>query len=134
MGHASNDCPRCADLQEELAYLRSELGDRVRADEVEELKRAFGLTPQTARLLLVLHQARGRTMTRHQIEDAVPAKCEDDERTYGFVSVIVCQLRRRVGFRNIENIFAAGYRLSPEMNARVAAIVEPLRQGRQAAA
>lgn len=133
MGRVSIDCPHCEELREELAYLRSELGLQLEAAELDDLKRRFGLSPGTARLLALLYGANRRPMTRHQIEDAIPARDEDLERSYGYVSTLVCQLRDRIGRGSVLNVFGTGYRLSDEMHQVVAAVVEPVRQIHQAA-
>lgn len=60
---------RVEELEEEVAYLRRELGLSVEASKVGFL-RSLGVTRAEARVLLVLHAAQGRTLSIFQIADA----------------------------------------------------------------
>lgn len=116
-------CGRCEELEEEVAYLKSELGLQVAAGEVAALKSAFKITDHKARVLLILYRARSRVASTAQLDDALPARYEGTERSSNFVSATISQLRKIVGADAIETIYASGYRLSEDMRARVAAAI-----------
>lgn len=60
---------RIAQLEEEVAYLRRELGDVLEATSVERLRRQLRVEPMQARILLRLALAKGRVVTQAQLMD-----------------------------------------------------------------
>lgn len=60
---------RIAQLEEEVAYLKRELGDVLEATSVERLRRELRVEPMQARILLRLALARGRVVTQAQLMD-----------------------------------------------------------------
>ena len=122
-------CQRCIELEEEVAYLRSELGLLADEDALLTLGRALGVSPVVARLVLALYRANGRLLTVTHLNDAVPsAKGRDEYISQSFFASLVCLARRPLGRDAIETAWARGYRLSPAGMARVAAILEPVQQ------
>lgn len=123
-------CERCADLEERVAWLESELGLRRDAERIERLKRAIpayrlGGRGQAAHLLDALYAAKGRTLTKLQILEALPSPAGNDERGLKLVDVVVCIARAGLGKSAIETIWGVGYRLTDEGIQIVRAIVEP---------
>lgn len=113
-------CSRCEDLQEEVAYLKSELGLQVDGDVLATIKRAFGLTDQKARIVVILFKAKGRVVSEAHFQDALPSRYGATDRGEKLVHSSISQLRKVVGADAIETVYARGYRLSPGMRARVA--------------
>jgi len=119
-------CDRCAELEEEVAYLRSELGLLADEDALLTLKRAMRVSPVVARLVYALYRSNGRLLTCAHLEDAIPSKTgRDDYISQSFFGALVCLARRALGRDAIETAWGRGYRLSPAGMARVAAILAP---------
>jgi DNA-binding winged helix-turn-helix (wHTH) protein len=108
-------CQRCEELEEEVAYLRSEMGLEIGAGQIATIRQAFNLSPACARLLLVLHRASGRVMSRLQMLDALPARYDGHEdRDERIVNVHVSRIRQAVGPGFIRNEWGKGYHLTAE--------------------
>lgn len=122
-------CARCEAMQEEVAYLRSELGLQLDATRLAALRREFGLSEHKARMVLVLFNAKGRVVSNAQLEDALPCKYRE-ERSSNFINATLSQLRRQIGKESIENVFGSGYRISDAMAVKVAALLPPLPEKR----
>lgn len=111
-------CARCEELEEEVAYYKSELGSNIAADDVEAIRLAMRSGGHFARvcaakLVLVLYRARGRTVTKWQCLEAIPPKAGgEDERDAKLVDVWVWQARHCLGAELIENVWGRGYRIS----------------------
>lgn len=110
-------CERCADLEEQIAWLKSELGLTQDTSAVHALRGRFKIDPQQARLLLTLYEAHGRTLTTVFLHEAISSR----EHTYGskLVHVRVMRLRKVLGKEAIETLYGLGYRLSAEGRDRV---------------
>jgi DNA-binding winged helix-turn-helix (wHTH) protein len=119
-------CARCEELEEEVAYLKSELGLIHDATLVDQIKRALGIRPGPAHLLMALYRASpGRTVSRwHLLESLPPADRPDDS----IVNVYVCKLREALGDDAIVTVWGTGYRLADHARARVAALLNPASQ------
>lgn len=122
-------CARCDDLEEQVAYLTSELGLQVRTDAIARLRLALrAATPvhhgalSCAQMLAALYAADGRPLSRYQILEAVPSP-SDRDRDAKIVDVWVCAARKALGRELIANVWGQGYQLSPEGMERVAYIV-----------
>lgn len=124
-------CERCADLEEQVAYLRSELGFQADNEAYRKL-RSYLVYRQSrvgrasaVRVVLALYGAKGRTLTRDQLLDAVPPRSgEEDERQLKTIDVWVCFARRALGKAAIESVWGRGYRLTEAGMAAVAGIMD----------
>lgn len=123
-------CQRCADLEaklaerdDELAYLRSELALRVDADHIEAVRRRFVVYPCVARMLIALYQARGRTVTPGQLDQAIPEKIVDERGPF-FIRALVFKARQALGPDAVECVRGQGYRLTSSGMALVGAVVD----------
>lgn len=112
-------CARCEELEEEAAYLRSELGGAVADGAIETLRRALqsgrkGVSrPRVAAMLLALYRAHGRPVSKVRMLEEIPPKAGgEDDRDPKMVDVWVCQARAALGFNVIETVWGNGYRLS----------------------
>jgi hypothetical protein len=124
-------CPKCAQKDEQIAWLESELG--IQRDEeivrrlVEALPcgREYG-RPQVASYLACLYAARGRLLSRFQILERVPGRNED--RALDIVGVWTHRARLALGRDAITTVRGHGICLSPsglEWVARVLGKDEP---------
>jgi len=98
---------RIAELEEENAYLRGELGLTDTSAQRAILRRA-GLTGAMAALMTALHCANGRTLSVLQILDAMGTTAEPK-----IVAVQVSKLRAKWGREVIETVWGCGYRITP---------------------
>lgn len=107
-------CDRCEELEEDIAYLKSELGLRAGLDEIEALRKAFGLTPSCAKLVLALYRAKGRTVTQLQMLEIMPPRYTiEDDRTSQIVNVQCSKTRKALGPGLLQNVWGQGFKLSP---------------------
>lgn len=125
-----SDCPHCADKDERIAWLESELGLRRDTDGYAVLRAAMRQATThswcAARFVYTLYCARGRAMTVEQIMDGMPPKQGgEDARDSKIVAVWVCRARKALGHDAIENIWGKGYRLTPSGLSQVATILAP---------
>jgi hypothetical protein len=133
-------CARCAELEEEVAYLRGELALTHEAETYARLRAHLRSRPGSHRggaigLITALYSAHGRVLTTAQIMDAVPAtKTEHEDRMPDISKVWVCSARKALGHDSIENVWGKGYRMTPAGIERVRAIVEPADTSQVAAA
>jgi hypothetical protein len=136
-------CARCAELEEEVAYLRGELGltrNMEREHRLRSALRARNLTTHAngaALLLLALYAAGGAVRTPYQLLDAIPSREHNEDRNPGVVVVYIHCARKAIGFDAIENVWGRGYRLSDAGAERVKALLdgaemaEPVPQARR---
>lgn len=105
-------------LAEENANLRSALKIDLEAAKFEAYRLALGLSPQQTRLVALLHNRRRRFSTREFIHEHLPPKADEEQRSYNFASVLVLQVRRKLGTAFIDTHLGCGYRLSAEALGR----------------
>lgn len=122
-------CARCLELENEVAWLRSELGLRLDMEEIAKLSNAFGFSPNQSKLALTLLASNGRPVTRLQLDEAMPG---DADRSYSYVSVYISHIRQALGFDAIETIWGQGYRLTPAGADQIRAVLQADIQGRAA--
>jgi DNA-binding winged helix-turn-helix (wHTH) protein len=125
-------CARCAELEEEIAYLKGELGIRADAEVVDRIRRGLltvriansGGKHQAAECLAALYAAKGRTVSPWNLMSAVPGPSRlGENRTPNIVTVWIHMCRRLLGREAIENVYGKGYRLTPAGMARVTALI-----------
>jgi DNA-binding response OmpR family regulator len=115
-------CARCQELEEEVAWLKGELGLRLDADKIAVLSNAFGFSPNQTKMALTLLASNGRPVTRIQLDEAMPGA---PERSYSYVSVYVSHIRQALGFDAIETVWGQGYRLTPAGAEKIRAALAP---------
>lgn len=124
---------RCAELEEEVEFLRRELGlaaDKLAVERISEAmrNRAGASRPAAARTVAALYAAKGRPLSRFDILERVPPTKEPHadplDRGANIASVWISCARKGLGPGVIATVHGSGYRLTPEGMARVAAIVE----------
>jgi DNA-binding response OmpR family regulator len=121
-------CPVCAEAldraakaEEQVAYLKSELGLRDDLDAVQALKEAFGLYNGEAFVLHALYAAHGRTLGRAIICEHLPLR--NEERGLKIVDVYASRIRSKLGKDSILNSWGEGYRISPEARRRCTEVI-----------
>lgn len=122
-------CQHCAEKDERIAWLESELGTRTDFERIDAIRRALKRSGRnrggnTARLIEALYAAKGRMLTRWQLMVAMPPEDHgEDERNPNMVSVYVAWARKGIGHDGIESVWGSGYRITEAGMARVAEIL-----------
>lgn len=105
---------RIAELEEEVAYLRGELGLMKTADDVAKLRRAFRLTPQEAHLVLALYGAHGRPLSHYQLLERIPSIWRGEHCSDNLTRVYVSKARKKLGIADyIATLWGHGFCLTP---------------------
>lgn len=99
-------------LEEEVAFLKSELG--IVKDKTAETAFAtrWGLTGKEAKILSHLYQKKGGLASRDGVMLAV-YQGSPDEPEQKIVDVFMCKIRRKIGRDIVETIWGRGWRLTP---------------------
>ena len=105
-----------AELKDEIAYLRGELGLALDATKIHRLRKYFpGAGRVGAAMLLMLYAAKERGLSVLQLLEGVPREFRNDNIDnidQKQVSVVICRMRARMGDDVFENIWGFGYRLT----------------------
>ena len=103
-------CKRCEALAEEVEALREELGFNT-LDRQGALQNHYGLTPQQAKILLVLYAAHGRHVPTWSIAQRADHEGEADDMT---VKTQISRIRVKTFYNVIAVTRGVGYRITPE--------------------
>jgi DNA-binding response OmpR family regulator len=101
------------ELEEEVAYHRSELNEAATERNFTSLRRAFALAPTETRFLLALYEARGRTLSKWIFDEKVPPVTGQDRQS-NVVAVYICRIRHAIGRGAVKSEWGRGYYLTPE--------------------
>lgn len=112
------------ELEEEVAFLRDELGLSKQGARAAALVTAFGVTAMEAQLIAVLFGAKGRPVSNLILEERLETARNKGGSRPGFIGVYVCRLRKYLGPLSITNVWGQGYAMSPEGLAKVSAALE----------
>ena len=108
------------ELEDEVVYLRSELGLMRDDDDLAALRQVYPMPRSAARLVLALRAAGQRGLTYQQLDDALPqVRGAEGERQLKVLTVWAHYARKALGFDAVETIWGRGFRLSPQGAARV---------------
>ena len=108
------------ELEDEVVYLRSELGLMRDDDDLAALRQVYPMPRSAARLVLALRAAGQRGLTYQQLDDALPqVRGAEGERQLKVFSVWAHYARKALGFDAVETIWGRGFRISPQGAARV---------------
>ena len=105
-------CARCQELEEEVRFLKRELGLDVERDKVGRLQTSLAITPHQARILYALYVARGRIITFDILHEMIPAEDGAPRDSVEVFKVQICKMRRAVGSNAIQNVWGKGYRIT----------------------
>jgi DNA-binding response OmpR family regulator len=108
---------RIAQLEEEVAYLRSELGLAQDRERLSIIGRALGLSPAPAAILLCLYDTK-RTVSIYGLEEAYGSRAQGEN---NIVSVYICRIRRALP-GGVDTVWRLGYRLSTKGRAALDAL------------
>lgn len=116
-------------LQEEILWLRSELGILIDAEQLAEVRLAFAMTPTEARLMLVLINS--SLVTTDSAMLAFSSAGYDYDAQEKIVDVIICKVRAKLKRKGIaeavDTIWGTGWRLSVDGRRSVAlALSQPV--------
>ncbi len=98
------------------------LGEIIKGMAGHDLKNLTGFTPSQSRIIRVMQNAEGRTLTKHALMDAIYA-CAADEPDIKIIDVFIHKIRVRLRRPDqplrgrIETIWGVGYRWVPEAMA-----------------
>lgn len=115
---------RIADLEEQVAYYKGELGLLRDADDYARLRARWGLTPMEAALVLALYARVGHTMSRASLMDALYSNRPQDEPAIKIIDVMVCKARAKLGRGFIRNAWGRGYYLEASAVEALDAVLE----------
>lgn len=107
------------DLEEEIAYLRRELGFAIDTDKEARVRTKLKLQPQEARLILALN-ATGRVMSRAHLECSLNRAW--DSENIKIVDVYVSRIRKKLP-GSIETFRPYGYAITPQGKAALGEIL-----------
>jgi two-component system cell cycle response regulator CtrA len=120
-----------AALRERIDYLEAEvdrlnrlLGATASDEQIELVRSNFGVTRGLARILLVLATSTAKVVTR---EALLNGYCGEklDQPDIQTMDVMVCKLRPALKPHGItiETVWGTGYRLAPDMRAKIEALL-----------
>ncbi len=116
--------PSYEDLEEHVAFLRSELGVQVHGDKIARIRQAYRATNSTAHMILRLYEARGKPVSVEQLLESLPSPSKSEDRSLQLVAVFGVRVREALGGQDtLENVRSFGYRLSDDARARVAIVL-----------
>lgn len=104
---------RIADLEEQVAYLKSELGISRDMAIAARFKKAFGLTRGESSIVAMLYSSRFKAFTKDQLFEATRDAGRSEEPGMKVVDVLMYRVRRRLGYQSICTIHNRGYALTP---------------------
>jgi hypothetical protein len=118
-------CARCSELEEEIAYLKAQLGEFSEPEQFHRLRKA-GLTRQMADVALLLYRNTGAVQS-WRVAEAMwrPDHNKDLRNADSQVKVRVSQIRSVLGMDVIETVFGQAYRMSDAGRAKIASILSP---------
>ncbi len=112
-------CNRCEALEEQIAYLKSELGQAVERTQIANVSRAFGLTPNEAWIVVRLNRAGGRVVTYNQLLEELPSPMGNEDRLSSNINTVVCRIRAKTAPAAIETAWGLGLRSGPWLAERL---------------
>lgn len=108
-------------MEEEIRFLRRELGIRRQAGELGAVMVRFGMTEYQARIALDLYVAGGRPVTREHLSRHVRGLTAENT-----ISVHVLRVRRALGgSKMIETAYGLGYAMTAPALAKMTAALQP---------
>jgi hypothetical protein len=108
-------CQRCEELEEEVVYLRSEMGLQQNSADIAAIRMAFRVSPCSAKLLLALYRAKGRPVSPYQLLEAMPPRYDrNDGRDPQMIAVLVSKIRKALGHDFIRTERTRGLHLPRE--------------------
>jgi DNA-binding response OmpR family regulator len=113
------------ELEEEIAYWRSEFCVVQEDQALQSLRKAFAWTPVTSRYALALREAGGRTVARWLLDGEVPSKQGRDSNS---AAVQICLIRRSLGHNAVKTDWGRGYAITPEGAAKLNAVLKPAQE------
>jgi DNA-binding response OmpR family regulator len=106
-------CAKCsahiADLEEQVAYWKSEAGALSEERFLANLRRTYKLTPQQAVLIEAMYRSHGRPLSRDQLVDRLRSDARNPEK---LCDVLISLARDKLGYRAIETVWGVGYALT----------------------
>lgn len=98
-------CARCAELEEAVAYYKSELGLLTGGDALRKWE-ARGLSIQEAQVMAALEHHKGRFLRPDVIAQHISTETRDEA---NLMQAIVAKIRRKLGKGIIKSSYGYGY-------------------------
>jgi len=118
-------CAKCERLEEEVAYLKSELGQVTDATLLGHLRVLYGIRPQAARIIERLYRARPKVLNQMRLAEALSGEGDSDR----LVDVFVMHARKVLGHDAIITHRSFGYSIGPAGAAAMDAAIEASAHG-----
>lgn len=106
------NCTRCAELEEQVAWLKSELGESSDEALLASLQRRHGLTRTQARVLEVLCAAHGRTVPYRRLAELLGMDGDGDPADT--LKVYAYHLRKKLGSEAVFTVWGTGLVVGPD--------------------
>jgi hypothetical protein len=114
---------RIEDLEEQVAYLRSELGLAEDLTKLEAIRTRLGLTPTVGKMLLALRASNGRVLSNGFLSDNFTTGKDEAGK---LVHIHIHRLRSKIGPDALKTSWGQGYYLTPEGIEIVDQATQPL--------
>ena len=111
------------DLKEEIRYLRGIIQQRADVELQASAQAAFGWSPLTARLAMLLYARAGRIVAKGAIMDALYLDDPDTPEVH-IISVLIHRIRDSLGKDAIVTQHGTGYGMTPEGVERLRAVLD----------
>lgn len=107
-------CDRCAALEDEVAWLKSELGLVVQQSDSYRQRRAIGLSPSEYYVARLLYDQRKRDfVSAWVLIDGLEPLSSSENVSSNTLKVYLSRIRRRLGGKDtILSVWSHGYRMS----------------------
>lgn len=107
-------CVQCLALAEQLAELKAEMAAARagRLDEAYRISQHFGLPRQPAIVLAALYNARGRILTKEQVDEALPEAVDGMARSWPNLNVTIHHIRQKTGYSAIATARGLGWSIT----------------------
>lgn len=114
-------CMRCDELEEEVAYWKSEAGVTTDAALVANLRHLYRLSKMEARVLEAAYRHRGRPLSRERMLELLGSEAVSPN----IASVRACHIRAKIGKDALITNYGEGFSIGP---AGIAAIEKAMRR------
>lgn len=105
---------RIEQLEEQVAYLKSELGLTKDASQLACLKENLRLTDKQAEILMALRASNGRVISPGFLLDNFTNATDEK-----VIDIHVCRIRKTIGFNTIGTVRGKGFYITSEGKSRV---------------
>lgn len=106
---------RIEQLEEQVAYLKSELGVSLRLTDQARIMERFSLSPKAAKILMALRTSNGRLLSHDFLVETFAPESERDK----IIDVYICKIRKAIGRDSVKTCWGEGFSLTEAGKTRV---------------